>query len=146
MTVVEMQVRSKVEALLKDFLGHWEMDDDHDYVVRNESAVVFIRVASSSSGDTCMVNIFSPVATQIPNMKQKTELAGMLLDSNAGVYFGKFGWREVSNGGMVVCEQAILGSSLDKDSFNMALSAVATRANEIDDEIVARFGGKRWID
>ncbi len=146
MAVSEVQVRAKVEALLKELLGHWEMDDDHDYVVRYDSAVTFVRVRPMPSRDDFVINTFSPVARDIPNMKAKAELANLLLDHNAGVYFGKFGWHETSSGGLVVCEQAILASALNAETFGMALSSVVSQANDLDDEIVQRFGGKRWID
>ena len=43
-------------------------------------------------------------------------------------------------------EYAILADTLDPDELKLALHAMAYNADEIGDEIVRRFGGKRLID
>ena len=48
--------------------------------------------------------------------------------------------------GIVIFRHAILGDYLDEEELMTSLAAVVTTADQLDDELKAKFGGRRAID
>ncbi|MBM3266395.1 MAG: YbjN domain-containing protein [Candidatus Sericytochromatia bacterium] len=70
-------------------------------------------------------------------------LMRFLLEKNDDVVFGGFG---IDSDGDVVYQHSILATGMDKEEFRAAVKAVAAVADDFDDEIVSRWGGKRALE
>lgn len=66
-----------------------------------------------------------------------------LLNQNHRMTFGSFG---VDDKGDVFLEHSIVGSTCDQPELSASVLAVALLADDFDDQIVNRWGGRRAID
>lgn len=66
-----------------------------------------------------------------------------LLHQNHRMTFGSFG---VDDQGDVFLEHSIVGSTCDQPELSASVLAVALLADDFDDQIVTRWGGRRAID
>jgi len=71
------------------------------------------------------------------------EMLEYLLRENYDMRFGAFG---LDKEGAITFEQNIVGSTCDKNELKASVMAVLGTADKYDDEIVARWGGKRSSD
>lgn len=71
------------------------------------------------------------------------ELLLFLLRENGGMHFGAFG---VDDEGDIFFEHSIVGSTCDRKELESSVVAVLRTADEYDDRIVARWGGRRSLD
>jgi hypothetical protein len=132
-TVIDRTTRA-VEEHLKDFGDAFSKVDENCYFAKKGSALVEIRILPWA--DDAVVEISA-------NLVEGAELSPVLLrdllEENHRAVFGKFG---IAPGGVVTLQHALLGSTLDKPELVSAVLAVAKNADEWDDKIVARAGGK----
>lgn len=70
-------------------------------------------------------------------------LMDFLLRENVKMRFGAFGLDEAGN---ILFEHTIVGSTCDKRELESSVKAVLEIADEYDDPIVSRWGGKRALD
>jgi hypothetical protein len=86
----------------------------------------------------------------LENVDAKGERRGRMLERlNALNRDGAFGtlWLTDEDPGTVILEHHLLGDELDEIELMHALRAVATRADELDDELSKEFEtGERWSD
>jgi hypothetical protein len=71
------------------------------------------------------------------------DLMRFLLRENHNMRFGAFG---VDERGDIVFEHTIVGSTCDKLELEASVNAVLEIADDYDDKIVERWGGKRALD
>ncbi len=71
------------------------------------------------------------------------ELMSYLLHENDRMRFGAFGLDSDND---VFFEHTIVGSTCDMEEIRSSVTAVATTADRYDDELVARYGGRRGLD
>ena len=71
------------------------------------------------------------------------ELLKFLLRRNADMRFGAFG---IDDEGNVIFEHTIVGSTCDRVELAASVVAVARVADDYDDRIVARWGGRRALE
>jgi hypothetical protein len=71
------------------------------------------------------------------------ELLLFLLRENGGMHFGAFG---LDDEGDIFFEHSIVGSTCDRKELESSVVAVLRTADEYDDRIVARWGGRRSLD
>jgi hypothetical protein len=71
------------------------------------------------------------------------ELMEFLLHENDKMRFGAFGLDSDND---VFFEHTIVGGACDKEELRASVTAVAVTADRYDDQLVARFGGKRGLD
>lgn len=134
-------LREKVQRFLIDQYGSVSIDRDDDFFVKRGSAVVYIRVFTW--GDTsCLVKVWSILTTDVPLTPDVYRWAAV--DGQA-YYFGHARVVEGENGlGRIQFEHVLLGDVLDADELNATVHGVASSGDELDDELVARFGGNRF--
>ena len=48
--------------------------------------------------------------------------------------------------GSITFKHSIIASTMDKNEFKAAIKVVALSADEYDDEIISKFGGKSAVD
>ncbi|ELS31749.1 hypothetical protein Pse7429DRAFT_2855 [Pseudanabaena biceps PCC 7429] len=71
------------------------------------------------------------------------DLIRYLLEENAKMIFGAFG---ISPDNEILFEHSIVGSTCDIKELEASVKAVMEIADEYDDKIVQRWGGKRALD
>jgi hypothetical protein len=129
-------LRQALERYLVESFGDYEQDADGDYVVRRGSAVVYVRPLEWQQGQT-LVRIWS--VTNI-GVRVDGELTRFLATENRSFVFGGFALDE--SGPAVIFGHTLLGDFLSREEVAQAVAAVAETADEYDDRIRARFGGR----
>ena len=141
-----VQLKERVQRLLIDQNGSVSIDRDDDFFVRRGSAVVYIRVMPWGDSST-IVKVWSILVTQIPLTVDVYRWAAV--DGQA-YWFGhaRVVEDEPTDGqpltGRIQFEHVLLGDVLDADELGAAVHGVASSADELDDDLVARFGGTRF--
>jgi hypothetical protein len=91
--------------------------------------------------DGVMLKVHSPVVQDIdPESPGGAEALNLLNDLNQAHVFVKF--RLV--GGTLIAEYDLLGDTLQAGELRNALLTVAAAADELDDDLADRLGGKRF--
>jgi hypothetical protein len=133
--IVEM--RDRVRYILTDLLGPVEVDRDGEFSFRHDSARIFVGVRPFDEGTVVEVRAYTNIG--VPPSPELYEY--LALNANAYV-FGHLGAFEDEGGMVVIFSHRLLGDYLDPEELKVAVAAVASTADEIDDEIRDRFGGR----
>lgn len=116
----------------------------------DSSSAVHLRVVDwgkTKDGEPqTLVRISAPI---LYNVKPSNELYAYLLREAPEKWFGKYIiLDDQDNPGMVVVSvvHTLLGDFLDEGELGAGMYGVLYAADEQDDIMQKRFGGKRWID
>jgi hypothetical protein len=137
----QQAVYEKVVPLMKELFGEMASarDDRAMFGVRFGSAWVQTWVSTWGDDDaTITTRAWLTTGTELT-----VDLARYLLNANGDMRFGAFG---IDGDGDSFFEHTILGSTATKAELRASILAVASTADEYDDEIVSRFGGVRMAD
>jgi hypothetical protein len=131
----------KVAGYLKDLFGEFAhpIDDRPMFALSMGSAFVQVAVFPWRDDDA-VVSARSYVVT---GAEYTAELGKFLLEKNDDMRFGAFG---LDDSGDIFFHHAIVGSSCDKNELRTTVMAVIQTADDMDDKIVSRWGGKRASD
>lgn len=140
MTVLE--VKDKVQQMLTEIAGSVTIDSDGDFGIDHESARVFIRVAEW--GDQTVIRVFSQFLRDVP---LTPELYEWVATKGQDYLFGHTALIEQDNNiGRLDFGTYLLGDYLDFEELKAAVLCVVFTANDLDDELKAKFGGLRFRD
>ncbi|HEY9877944.1 MAG TPA: YbjN domain-containing protein [Leptolyngbyaceae cyanobacterium] len=114
-------------------------EDEPLFIVNFGSAVASTRVIPWGDDDT-LITTRSYVVTDID---VTPELSYFLLRENNDISFGRFALDAEND---IVFEHSLVGSSCDHIDLNHSVMTVIRIADDYDDEIVVRWGGKRALD
>ncbi|HJZ83807.1 MAG TPA: YbjN domain-containing protein [Polyangia bacterium] len=115
--------------------------EDRLYVVKQGSSIVMINVVPWGS-DKAVVRC---IAQLVKGVDLKPELAKQLLEMNAVVRFGAFGF--VPDGSVITFGHSILGgATMDPIELLATIRDVALIADEYDDRIARKYGGQTMIE
>jgi hypothetical protein len=114
-------------------------EDEPLFIVNLGSAVASTRVVPWHEEET-LITTRSYVVTDI---NITPELSYYLMRENNGIYFGRFAYDAEND---IVFEHSLVGESCDHMELNHSVTTVIRIADNYDDEIVARWGGKRALD
>lgn len=114
-------------------------EDEPLFIVNLGSAVASTRVIPWHDDET-LITSRSYVVTDI---EVTPELSYYLLRENNSIYFGRFALDAEND---IVFEHSLVGASCDRVELNHSVNTVIRIADSYDDEIVARWGGKRALD
>lgn len=114
-------------------------EDEPLFIVNFGSAVASTRVVAWGD-DEALITTRSYVVT---DLEITQELSYYLLRENNGIYFGRFALDAEND---IVFEHSLVGSSCDQVELKHSVMTVVRLADNYDDEIVARWGGKRALD
>jgi len=103
------------------------------------SACALVEVLPWHDGDT-IIHTRSYVVTQVQLVPGLMEY---LLRENDRLLFGAFG---IDEDGDVFLNHAIVGSECDRAELLTSVNAILTLADDYDDAIVSRWGGRRAVD
>ena len=142
MATVE-QVKSKIQGYLQNY-GSVTIDSEGDFAFDWGSSAVFVRVLDWGDGDV-LVNVYALVAFDVPVTDELC--ADLILER--GVVMGSWSISRRDDNpklGTVTFSIRLLGNEIDESELVHAIRAAGETADENDDQIVARFGGKRYED
>jgi hypothetical protein len=116
---------------------------DDTFVLQEGSTFVYVRtfpIGDKRSG----VEIFAYVVIDVPVTEA---LMRHLLTYNLRLIMGGFGLAMGDDGkAAVVLTHTILGDSMDREELYGSVSAIARVTDDLDDQLVATFGGKTALD
>jgi hypothetical protein len=135
-----VEVRAIIEGKLADMFERYLVDQHGNYVLGLETARVFIVPTWLENGAT-VVRVFAITNLDVP---VTADLTTYLLAKNLDFVFGGFA-LDVDNGA-VWFNHNVLGDYMAAEELEATLSAVAHTANQFDDEIKNRFGGRLYVE
>ncbi|MEA2460444.1 MAG: hypothetical protein QOH90_621 [Actinomycetota bacterium] len=135
-----LKLRELIEAKLAEMMPAYIADERGAYIVGAESARVFVVPAWIEDGP-CVVRVFAITNVDVP---VTAELTSYLLTTNLEFVFGAFA-LDVTNGA-VWFNHNLLGDYTAPEELEATIAAVAQTADQHDDEIKARFGGRLYVD
>lgn len=130
-------LQSKIQNYLRQTVGSFQVLQDGNSSLSYGSTRVIITAHDLGTSGKTLVNIFAFVTYGV---RVTDELYRYLMDVNKDVIFAKF--FVVEDQKLVVCQETLLGDRMDPEELAVSVAAVAQLANEYDDKIVQRFGGK----
>jgi hypothetical protein len=150
-------VRDKVTRFAKEVFNVVMIDDDGDLVIPYESTKIFIRTLereispdmeefwSENQLSRTAVYVWAPT---IFDVKPSNELYKWVATEGTDFFYGHCKVSPFGDNGnvQVIFEITIAGDTIDPGELKQALLAVATTADDLDDVLKAKFGGKRVED
>ncbi len=131
-------LRATLEKYLMESFGGFLKDQNNNYNLQAGSARIMVIPLEWFAGQT-LVKIMALVN------REATNPAGMgdyLIEENMKLIFGKFSYEPAAR--MVFFEHTLLGDFLNRKELETAVQAIASTADKYDDEIQAKFGGKKF--
>lgn len=142
------EAQSRAYAKCRDYLtrlfGEVNVRETGEALALREGST-FVYVRAFPIGETHSgVEVFSYVATGV---RITEELMRFLLEYNLKLTLGGFGLSSLDDGrGSVLLTHTILGESITKEQLYASVSSIAKVADDLDDQIVNRFGGRTAVD
>lgn len=140
------QVRDLVQQELTKLVGRLQIDEDGDYTFTYDSARIFVGVRANElkqGVQSTLVKVFSVTNVDVP---VSPELYRHLALRSADYLFGGLCAVEYGTTARVIFRHTLLGDYLDPDEISAAVIMVAFTADDLDDEIMRLFGGRRFTD
>jgi len=132
-------VREKVRRYLLEVLSRVEVDREGNFTFRQGSARIFISVWPFGD-DKVTVKVLAPVVFDAPASPELYKYV-----ATEGFYkFGHMSCNEKEGKVTIFFVHTLLGDFLDPEELKMAVFLMARTADEIDDELVGKFGGKKF--
>lgn len=145
-----MQFRNEMQKNVHAMLASWFANDiksgaiqqlpDHPvFLLKQGSTVVHVAV-NSLGEDEASITVGSNVVT---GAQVTPELMAFLLAHNHGSLFGAFGLNPENR--TITLDHSIVGSTCDQKELMVSISFVAAAADNLDDMIIGKFGGKSAV-
>lgn len=115
------------------------LEDQPGFVMTQGSALLYAYVKPWGD-DKAVLQVYAPV---VFGAEMTLDLALYLLHENDSMRFGAF---SVGEDGTIFFNHNVVADSIDKEEFKATILAVLMGADEADDDIVARWGGRRCSD
>jgi hypothetical protein len=138
MSVALLELKDKVQRILTAEFGRVEIDDRGDFTLRHESARLFIGCWEGQRAT--FVQLTCPVLFDVP---PSPGLFEHVAASGGSWIFGHLYTSRREDGLVnVYMRHSLLGDYLDAEELLHAAYGVLGTANDIDDDLAARFGGE----
>lgn len=132
-----LTVKDKVQRYLTDLVGRIEIDSDGDFTFRHGSARMFVSVGAIGKDNT-VVALNVPLTLRV---RPSAELFHFIATNADRYVFGHLSASERDDGVLVMYSHSLLGDYLDAEELKWAVGAMATTADDLDNEIRDKFGG-----
>jgi len=133
-----LRARMEAQQMIQQWLGSVEIDNEGDFVIRNDLSTTFARVFDWEEGDS-VLNVFSPVLIEVP-------ITPALLEYAATEFFVIGHMRVIPDdsgrSGQLQMEYRLLANDLDISELKAAVIGVSAVAKNSFAELQQRFGGK----
>jgi hypothetical protein len=145
MTMSTLELRDKVQRYLLDMGLHGvEITRSGGFTFRKGSTRVFVDLDERGKDDDrfTVVRVTAPFLQNVPATPEVFEWVAKSADD---WLFGHLGMLENEDGTyIIVFSHRILGDYLDPQELYHAVAAIAVTADDMDDELAARFGGETF--
>lgn len=138
---VVAEVRERMAAWMQEIFGTMARPRQDGAGLRVHFGSAFVDVSVSGWGANEAVVLTS--AEVVSGAELTPELLRWLLDKNCEMRFGAYG---ITPSGDIEFRHAIVGSTCQKEELKASVQYVMLVADLADDQIVARWGGKRAVD
>jgi hypothetical protein len=140
-SIAQQNCYHRIAPWMKDLFGEATVafEDEPLFIITIGSAVASTKVIPWGD-DEALITTRAYVVTDI---EITPELTYYLLRANDGIFFGRFALDREDD---IVFEHSLVGSSCDQVELKHSVTTVVRLADDYDDEIVARWGGKRALD
>ena len=137
----QQKVYEKVAGWLSQAYGDKVVPDDDgpSFRVATDRGSVRLRVNSWGANEATIA-AYTAVVTDVDH---KPALLRFLLRKNHFIDFGAF---SLASDGDVELQYTLVGSTCDQNELLTAVTEILVMADRYDDEIIAKFGGKRGGD
>ncbi|MEY2634517.1 MAG: hypothetical protein RIS75_457, partial [Actinomycetota bacterium] len=148
--------KEKVSRYAANLFQDVKIDSDGDLVISYESTIMFVRVIERDldqkgldfynkfSLSTTVIRVW---AVALVELKPSAELFKWVATEGQEFFYGAFYLNESKDGTYELVFQLNLpGDELDQGELNSALISIANGADDLDEELQKRFGGKRIAD
>lgn len=148
MATVE-ETRERVTSILTDALDlRIELGKGGVIIIRfgDASTAVFINIDEFGKEDkkSTAVSVSAPILRGVP---ASPELFKWIAIVGTGYRFGTVEAFEEEGGTIFLrYKYSVLGDFLDEEELKLAVFAVMSTADDLDDELQKKFGGKRMVD
>ncbi len=134
-------MRAKVKAIMQARFSGAEMDQDGDWSVPFDSARLYIHV-EDFGGKHTVVRLTTSV---LAGVNLSADLYKWVATEGQVQFFGALMVHTFADGThSLLCGHSLLGDRLDADELVNAVEAVGEMANQLDDELQPRFGGRKF--
>lgn len=110
--------------------------DQPMFFLQQGSTIVHVSVGALGEGEA----VITVGARVVTGAQITAELMLFLLAHNSRSLFGAFGIDPDS--GVITFDHSIIGSTCDQNELSASITAVAGTADQLDDAIIGKFGGK----
>ncbi|RLT30440.1 MAG: hypothetical protein DWI54_06380 [Chloroflexi bacterium] len=141
------QVRNKVLRMMaKNF--EITTTDDETIMVRHESSILSVEVKEWIKDNDGMNTVVVLSASILWNAKRTPALYEWVATTGQSFLWGRVASNlsDVSTETHLNFEHNLLGDNLDEPELVSVVLALLSKANELDDELQKKFGGKRTAD
>lgn len=141
------QVKNKVLRMMaKNY--NITTDDDGDVILRHESAACSVSVSEwhpDDEGRNTLVQVSAPILWEV---KRTAALYEWVATTGQSFIFGRTACNTGADVALtnIAFEHNILGDNLDEPELLATVTALIATANNLDDELQQKFGGKRTSD
>lgn len=133
--------RARVTELAAELGIPAEHDAAGDLVVPLDSTTAFVQVSAEPDG-LAVIEVWAPVLVDVPITPDLQRFV-----AETSFMFGRLVVEPMADGtGQVVLSHALLGDPLTPDVLLQAIGTIANTAERLDDDLVDRFGGRRFHD
>lgn len=142
------QVKTKVLRMLSQHMDV-RLDDDGDVLIRHESAVCWVSVSQwgtpTNDGHDIIVAVRAPI---IWEAKRTAALYEWVATEGQAFVIGNAACTPDTDASLtnVFLKHNLIGDNLDEPEIVHAVRLVLTTANQLDDELVRKFGGRKSIN
>lgn len=140
------EVASRVHQILTDHFSNVETYSANGYTLRKGSARAFVEIDSSAENSYTDAPTF--VRITVPLLQQVSETPELHRHIAFGADTHRFGTlalkADEQHGTCIFFCHTLLGDYLDDDELGHALGGMLDDADDLDDELQQRFGGKRF--
>lgn len=133
-------LREKIESTLERLYEGYLADERGMYVLGLDTARVFV-VPTWLDEETTVIRLFAVTNLDVPVTQ---ELMSYLLAKNLEFVFGAFALDEER--GAVWFTHNLLGEFTASEEIEVTLAAVSETADEYDNEIKSKFGGRLYTE
>lgn len=109
------------------------------FMARHGSTIMYVSVGALGDGEAAI----TVGANVVAGAQITPELMAHLLTYNNGSLFGAFGINPKD--GTITFDHSIIGSTCDQKELGTSMAYVSATADRLDDELIAKFGGKSAI-
>lgn len=131
-------IRRRIGSVLDEAGLKYQLDNDGDYWVPFEDAIVF--VGPGVMGEISVAKVWAYVAVDVTG--DTDSLLRYLNEQNCKMIFGKLCWYPESK--KVIFESPLVADALDKPELQIAVLIAAKATDDFNDPVVERWGGKKF--